>query len=102
MNSEIKTGWLSPTGEWYPCPVYDHIYVAKQLSGEDKRADDVLIARGWVKISITQLGRKEWRIYWHRHIGLTYEQKRFLSPYFEKDSEFPIDDYTRDLWEDEL
>lgn len=27
----MKTGWLSPTGEWFPCEVYDHIAVAKKL-----------------------------------------------------------------------
>ena len=97
----MKTGWLSPTGEWFPCPIYDHIYVARWLSGEDRRADDVLINRGWVKISISQLGRKEWRIYWHYRLGLTPEQKQFLKPYFEPDSDFPIDALTRDYWEDE-
>lgn len=98
---EIKTGWLSPTGEWHPCPVYDHISVARRLSGEDRRADDVLISRGWVKISITQLGRREWRIYWDRHIGLSHEQKQFLEPYFAEDSEYPIDLLTKDYFEEE-
>ncbi len=95
----MKTGWLSPTGEWFPCPVYDHIFWARKLSGEDRRADDVLINRGWVKISITQLGRKEWRIYWNNRLGLTPEQKQFLKPYFESDSDFPVDDWTRHFWE---
>ena len=97
----MKTGWLSPTGEWFPCPVYEHMHWARKLSGEDRRADDVLIDRGWVKISISQLGRKEWRIYWHRHLHLSYEQKQFLRPYFESDSDFPIDALTRDFWEEE-
>ena len=97
----MKTGWLSPTGEWFPCPVYDHIFWARKLSGEDRRADDVLINRGWVKISITQLGRREWRIYWNDRLGLTPEQKKFLVPYFEPDSEFPVDDWTRHFWKAE-
>ena len=97
----MKTGWLSPTGEWFPCPVYDHMYWARKLSGEDRRADDALINRRWVKISISQLGCKEWRIYWHRHLGLTPEQKQFLKPYFEPDSDFPVDALTRDYWEEE-
>ena len=98
----IKTGWLSPTGEWYPCPVYDHIYMAKKLADTTIRADEVLINRGWVQISISQLGRKEWRIYWHRHLHLSPEQKRFLEPYFALDSDFPIDELTRSFWEDEI
>lgn len=98
----MKTGWLSPTGEWHPCNVYDHISVARKLSREDRRADDVLIDRGWVKISISQLGRKEWRIYWNRRIGLSPEQKQFLEPYFAPDSDFPVDEITRDLYEEEF
>ena len=97
----MKTGWLSPTGEWFPCPVYEHISLARKLSGVDRRADDVLIDQRWVKISVSQLGRKEWRIYWHRRLGLTPEQKQFLKPYFEPDSDFPIDALTRDYWEEE-
>ena len=78
----IKTGWLSPTGEWFPCEVYDHIYVARRLADTTIRADEVLINRGWVQISISQLGRKEWRIYWHRHIHLSPEQKKFFRTIF--------------------
>lgn len=97
----MKTGWLSPTGEWFPCSVYEHMYWAKKLSGEDRRADDILINRGWTKISISQMGRKEWRIYWNRRLGLTPEQKQFLRPYFEPDSDFPVDLFTQDYWEEE-
>ena len=97
----MKTGWLSPNAEWHPCPVYDHIYLAEKLSGESRRADDALLRKGWVKISITQLGRREWRIMWLRSWILTPEQRQFLEPYFAPDSELPIDDYTKSLWEEE-
>ena len=96
----MKTGWLSPTGEWFPCPVYEHLYWARKLSGEDKRADDALINRGWVKISISQMGTRRWSIWW-KHFHLTPEQKRFLEPYFAPDSELPVDIFTKDYWEDE-
>ena len=96
----IKTGWLSPTGEWFPCEVYDHIFVARRLSGEDHRADDILINRGWVKISISQWPTKRWSIWW-RHFYLTPEQKQFLEPYFAPDSELPVNDFERDYWEEE-
>lgn len=95
----MKTGWLSPTGEWFPCPVYDHMMWARRLADTTIRPDDVLIDRRWVKITISQLGRKEWRIYWHNRLGLTPEQKQFLKPYFEPDSDFPVDDWTRHFWE---
>lgn len=96
----MKTGWLSPTGEWFPCEVYDHIYVAQKLSGESHRADDKLISQGWVKISISNWPTKRWSIWW-KHWWLTPEQKRFLEPYFAPDSELPVDDFERDYWEDE-
>ena len=96
----MKTGWLSPTGEWYPCEVYEHIYYAKKLSGETHRADDALIARGWVKISISHWPMKRWSIWWRRW-HLTPEQKRFLEPYFAPDSELPVNEFERDYWEDE-
>ena len=35
MNEQIKTGWLSPTGEFHPCTVYDHIYVARKITKQD-------------------------------------------------------------------
>lgn len=24
----METGWLSPAGDFYPCPVYDHIDIS--------------------------------------------------------------------------
>lgn len=96
----MKTGWLSPTGEWFPCAVYDHMVWARRLADTTIRPDDVLINRRWVKITISQLGRKEWRIYWG-HQRLTTEQKQFLRPYFEPDSDYPVDELTRSFWEDE-
>ena len=97
----MKTGWLSPTGEWFPCEVYEHLYMARKLSGEHGcRADDKLIERGWVKISISHWPTNRWSIWW-RHHHLTPEQKRFLKPYFAPDSELPVNDFERDYWEDE-
>lgn len=97
----IKTGWLSPTGEWHPCEVYDHIAVAKKLLNDyGSRADDKLIAKGWVKISISNWPTKRWSIWWRRFY-LTPEQKQFLEPYFAPDSELPVNDFERDYWEEE-
>lgn len=27
----METGWLSPAGDFYPCPVYDHIATAMDI-----------------------------------------------------------------------
>ena len=97
----MKTGWLSPTGEWFPCEIYEHLYMARKLSGEHGcRADDKLIERGWVKISISQWPTRRWSIWWRRFF-LTPEQKRFLEPYFAPDSEFPCNPIERDYFEEE-
>lgn len=98
----MKTGWLPPTGEWHPCEVYDHIAVAKKLLKDyGSRADDKLIDKGWVKISISHWPTKRWSIWWRRFY-LTPEQKQFLEPYFAPDSELPVDDFERDYWEEEF
>ena len=99
LNEQIKTGWLSPTGEFHPCPVYDHIYVARKLTNQDRNADEILMNQGWVQITISQLGRKEWRIYWSNRHSLSPEQKSFLEPYFAPDSEFPMDEWSQYRWE---
>ena len=72
-----------------------------QILGVVRQTVYKLIERGWVKISISHWPTKRWSIWW-RHHYLTPEQKRFLEPYFAPDSEFPVDDFERDYWEDEL
>lgn len=86
----LNTGWLSPTGEFFQCNSYDHIAVARELSGDDYRADEMLMKRGFVQISISLLGKKEWAIFWDAKHHLTPEQTRFLRPYFEDTNTFPV------------
>lgn len=91
--SSLKSGWLSPTGEFFPCISFDHIVTARELAEHL----NLLMNSGWVYIGISTYGRHEWRIGWKTH--LTYEQKRFLTPYFE--DELPVDSMSVLRWNDE-
>ena len=98
----LDTGWLSPTGEFFQCNTYDHVAVAEKLTGEYRRADEALMRRGYVQISINQLGRKEWAIFWNMKHKLTPEQTRFLRSYFENSDTFPVCFSARCRWDKEL
>lgn len=97
----MKTGWLSPTGEFVECDVCDHIEAACEIAGERYRADEKLKKSGWVQITRSLMGRKEWHIYYDLYHNLTPEQIRFLRPYFEND-EIPMNSIAKMRWEMEL
>ncbi|MBQ8357892.1 MAG: hypothetical protein IJX39_08825 [Clostridia bacterium] len=85
MPNELKTGWLSPSGDFYPCGVYEHMDCARKILKDEaaSRPDEKLHDCGFAEITISQMGVKEWRVYWKNF--LTDEQKNFLKPYFEDD-----------------
>ena len=31
MLNSLQTGWLSPNGDFYPCGVYEHISLAREI-----------------------------------------------------------------------
>ena len=95
----LKTGWLSPNGNFYPCGCYEHIGTARKILKDEtaSRADEKLNNCGFVSITVSQLGVKEWRIYWNHF--LTEQQKNFLKPYFEDD--MPVDNITKIRWSKE-
>ena len=84
--SNLPTGWLSPNGTFTQCGVYEHISTAYQLLSVDytSRPDEKLHDAGYAEITVSQLGVKEWRVYWKNF--LTEEQKNFLKPYFEDET----------------
>jgi hypothetical protein len=98
----LNTGWLSPTGEFIQCNIYDHISVAQDLTCEYRRADEVLMKRGYVQVSMNLLGTREWAIFWDLHHNLTPEQTRFLRPYFEDKDTFPVCCSARCRWDKEM
>lgn len=100
MKTELKTGWLSPNGDFYPCRVCEHIWCARKiLKDEDNnRADFDLLHRGFAEITLSQLGKKEWIIHWDNY--LTDIQKNFLKPYF--DDIIPSNIVVKQRFEEEL
>ena len=99
MN-KLQTGWLAPNGTFYACRVYEHISLAREILKDDNanRADEKLHDWGFAEITISQLGIKEWRVYWKNF--LTDEQKNFLKPYFE-DDKFPMGYVSKMRWDQE-
>lgn len=84
--TKLETGWLAPNGTFIKCGVYEHISTAYKILGVDytSRPDEKLHDAGYAEITISQLGVKEWRVYWKNF--LTEEQKNFLKPYFEDET----------------
>ena len=109
---ELKTGWLSPTGEFFEAGLYEHYSLAQKLSDglsmpsyDFKRersisADDQLLNAGWAYVGIGVYFEHEWRIGWGMQ-PLTPEQRAFLKPYFE-DSDIPMNTVAKERWELEL
>lgn len=84
--SNLKTGWLSPTGEFVECPYYDHYETAKEIVNKcsayfcaDEDYDYYLEDHGWIGIHLSLFGAREWII--SGNIRATPEQIRFLEPY---------------------
>ncbi len=105
-------GWLSPKGDFYPCGQYEHIHLAKELTGihypdiQTKQhatliQDDYLLEEKWIKLfydglavgnflnhSIFQPGSQlitDEQIRWimHQHHNLSAKQERCLGMYLE-------------------
>lgn len=101
---ELKTGWLAPSGDFFECGVYEHMAEATEILRKllvpydvILCEDDILIGKGWCKISVSQVGVKEWLIIWQRN--LTEPQRAFLRPYFEEESQFRVNVTSTANWE---
>lgn len=89
MEYEHKIGWLDPTGTMIECGHSDHIATARTLvdlyhyqNPDHLPEDDVLLKHGWVHVTMSLLGNREWCIWWENR--LTDYQKNYLRPYFEE------------------
>ena len=98
MSDEIRTGWLSPSAEFFPCRCYDHLDVANKICAklkglsEDESAyistpDEKLLDMGWMHISIRTFRCHGFAFAVRR--TPTLEQFQFLKPYYE--GEFGLD-----------
>ena len=99
-KESIKTGWLSPTGEFIPCDSYAHIDTALNIYAKLKRIDNIdtiyisnpgakLLDEGWCSISIASYFEHGFSFAAKR---LTAEQVNFLKPYYEGDYGLPMTD----------
>ena len=99
-----QTGWLAPSGDFYPCKRYDHVSMAEDICNKlnyDLSAydyDDELLKRGWAKLGISILGQKQFYIRWER--PLTTNQRYLLRDIVEnpQDTDLPLDSMTLGLW----
>lgn len=85
----IRTGWLSPTGEFIPCSAYSHISTAEKLYKKlCKIADDKFISNSDIEllkmgyVSITILSMFDHGFQFSVYRKLTPEQITFLEPYY--------------------
>ena len=91
MTDKILTGWLSPTGEFVPCPPYAHFASAQnilmRMPGVDTEQmtttpDTALLNMGWAEICIASFFDHGFTFAAKR---LTPEQVSFLEPYYNGD-----------------
>ena len=100
LNQE--TGWLSPTGEFFPCKHYEHVSKAEEICeslgiSEYVIYDDELLKRGWAKLGISILGNKQFYVRWERR--LTSQQRYELKDLIENPNpKLPLDSLTLSLW----
>ena len=102
---DLQTGWLSPSGDFYPCEEFDHYGKAEELIHvygytllpHMRRGwpDEYLRGRGWVHITRSFMTH-EYMIFWD--MPLTEVQKNFLRSYFESS----IKSMLYSDWEEEL
>ena len=48
LDKDSLYGWLSPSGEWFPCKYYDHLALATRYLG---KKEEELEDTGWIKVS---------------------------------------------------
>lgn len=106
MNDIRPVGFLSPLGDYIPCSVYDHIFMAREICEHNHwnyiHADDTLLEHGYAHLTISFLGKKEYHVFWQHF--LTIEQKNWLKPLFEAEEDgniIPISRSTRCAFENE-
>lgn len=107
MN-ERPIGFLSPSGEYIECGIYEHISVARDICKANgweyyHNCDDILLQHGYAHMTLSLFGKKEYHVYWEHF--LTEEQKNWLKHIFEigDDEDYiPISHITRYEFEEEL
>lgn len=95
---KLESGFLSPTGEFFPCSYMAHITVADELLETlcpDKYFDDPeeqLRKLGWVDVHMEITSRK-YNVCWNYYGHMSSEQVRVLRPLIEDAPEKIADDW---------
>lgn len=104
---KLKTGWMSPDGDFYPCEYMEHISVAYEIWDKMYKdlfpditclLDQKLIEFGWCEIQVITFMEHGFLFNFARH--LTPEQKRVIKPVFEENKHFLIKSTLLDLEEE--
>ena len=104
---ELKTGWMSPDGRFYPCEYMEHISAAYEIFGEIYNGlfpdttyllEQKLIESGWCEIQVITFMEHGFLFNFARH--LTPEQKRVIKPVFEDNKHRLIKSSLSDLEEE--
>lgn len=101
-EDRIPTGWLSPTGEFFPCRPYEHTSTARDLLHDYgiSKPEVELLNRGFCSISIVSFFDHGYAIGLRQH--LTPEQKNFLEPYYHGEMGLSMISESREMYEYEL
>lgn len=84
---ELRTGWMSPDGDFYPTGYMEHLAVADEIWNElyneeaPKDVDRRLVRLGWCEIHCMTFLEHGFLFNFERH--LTPEQRFIIKPVFE-------------------
>ena len=105
-EEKLYTGWLSPTGEFFPCRSYEHISTARELcvaygidTNKTSFPDEELLRHGWISISIMAFLEHGFEVAIHPKAKPTQEQLLFLKPYYEGERGLEMIDVSKQNYE---
>lgn len=99
--NELKTGWMSPNGDFYPAGYMAHLSVADKIwkmnYGEfpPNDVDMRLVLFGWCEINFLAFIDHGFLFNFYRH--LSPEQKNIIKPIFEDNKQRIVESSRRDL-----
>ena len=97
-----QTGWLSPDGEFIPCPSYAHISTARDIVEKigtttkykwhlrNNSPDGILYGNGWISIEIRTMWEHGIEFCRNYYAPVTDIQAKMLREYAERDDVKPF------------
>ncbi len=85
--TQLGTGWLSTSRDWYPCEYMEHLalagYLCEDKEVSDRYAEEELLKTGWCEVQVMTFMEHGFLFNFERH--LTPEQVRVIKPVAEAD-----------------